>query len=129
MALKTGDRLGPYEILSPIGAGGMGEVYRAHDTKLNRTVAVKILPKDMTGNQERRLRFEREAQAAAALNHPNIAVIHEVNEHCGNPYLVMEYIEGKTLREMRRERPKPYRNCDGSTRTGFLPIINSGPFS
>ncbi|MCZ6669477.1 MAG: protein kinase, partial [Acidobacteria bacterium] len=110
MALKTGDRLGPYEILSPIGAGGMGEVYRAHDTKLNRTVAVKILPKDMTGNQERRLRFEREAQAAAALNHPNIAVIHEVNEHCGNPYLVMEYIEGKTLREIVGDRPLPLKD-------------------
>ena len=78
MALSAGTRLGPYEILAPLGAGGMGEVYEARDTRLDRTVAVKVLPPDMAADSDRRARFEREARAVAALQHPNICTIHDV---------------------------------------------------
>ena len=86
-----------YEIIGPLGKGGMGEVYRAHDTKLRRDVAIKVLPAALTADPERRLRFQREAQTAASLAHPNIAVIYEVGEHDGSPFLVMELIQGRTL--------------------------------
>src|SRR6202163_3982032 len=94
MPLCPGEKLGPYEILAPIGAGGMGEVYRAKDTKLEREVAIKVLPASVAQDPERRARFEREAKVLAALNHPNIAHIYGVEE-CA---LVMELVEGETLR-------------------------------
>src|SRR5215475_10172493 len=97
MSLGPGARLGPYEIVSAIGAGGMGEVYRARDTKLNRDVAIKVLPASLTNDPERLARFTREAQVLAALNHPNIAAIHHVEETSDGPALVMEFVEGETL--------------------------------
>src|SRR5580704_906347 len=97
MALAAGTRLGPYEILDPIGAGGMGEVYRAKDTRLDRTVAVKILPAHLSSDPVRKQRFEREAKIISSLNHPNICVLYDVGQHDGIDYLVMECIEGETL--------------------------------
>ena len=97
--LTLGTRLGPYEILGPIGAGGMGEVYRARDTRLGRDVAIKVLPPEFATDPERLRRFEQEARAAAALNHPNIVVVFDVGAHEGSPYLVTELLEGETLRE------------------------------
>src|SRR5689334_11530402 len=93
MPLNPGTRLGPYEVLSPIGAGGMGEVYRAHDTRLGRDVALKILPDDVAGDASRRSRFEQEARAVAALNHPNIVAVYDV----GNGYMVSELVDGDAL--------------------------------
>src|ERR1700689_4882255 len=92
MALTAGTRLGPYEILAPIGAGGMGEVYRAKDTKLKRDVALKVLPDSFASDPERMARFQREAEVLAALNHPNIAQIYGVEERA----LVMELVEGES---------------------------------
>lgn len=94
-----GQQIAHYQITAKLGQGGMGEVYRAHDAKLRRDVAIKVLPPALTADPERRLRFQREAQAAAALSHPNIAVIHEIGEHEGSPFLVMELLEGQTLDE------------------------------
>src|SRR5580692_5728383 len=99
MALTPGTKLGPYEIVSPVGAGGMGEVYRARDARLNRDVAIKVLPAAFARDPERLRRFQQEAQAIAALNHPNILAIHDFGEHEGSPYLVTEFLEGETLRE------------------------------
>jgi serine/threonine-protein kinase len=105
MTLPTGTRLGPYEIVSPLGAGGMGEVYLAEDSRLNRKVALKILPSEMAANQDRMRRFKQEATAAAALNHPNIAHIYEIGESDGTNFIAMEFVEGVTLREkIHRER-------------------------
>src|SRR5947209_10441268 len=87
--LQAGTKLGPYEIVAPLGAGGMGEVYRARDTRLDRTVAVKILPAEFAQNEQLRLRFEREAKAISSLNHPNICTLYDV----GDNYLVMELLE------------------------------------
>src|SRR6476660_5862374 len=98
MALSSGDKLGPYEILGPLGKGGMGEVYRARDSRLHRHVAVKILPQSFQ-TEAARERFQREARAASALNHPNICVVYDVGEAAGHPFLVMELLEGETLRE------------------------------
>src|SRR5262245_13726424 len=98
MALSTGSRLGPYEILSPLGAGGMGEVYRAKDTKLERFVAIKVLPSSVAGDADRLARFEREAKAVAALSHPNILAIHDFGMTDGIAYAVTELLEGETLR-------------------------------
>jgi serine/threonine protein kinase/Tol biopolymer transport system component len=98
--LSAGQRLGSYEVLAPLGAGGMGEVYRARDTRLGREVAIKVLPTELAGDADRLKRFEREARAASSLNHPNIVTVHEVGETGGAPYLVMELVEGKTLREL-----------------------------
>ncbi|HWC65589.1 MAG TPA: protein kinase [Thermoanaerobaculia bacterium] len=100
MSLAAGTRLGPYEIVAPIGAGGMGEVYRARDTRLGREVAVKVLPAEFSENRERRSRFEQEARAASALNHPNIVTVHDVGSAEGHLYVAMELVEGKSLREM-----------------------------
>ena len=90
MTLSTGTRLGPYEILAPIGAGGMGEVYRARDTKLGREVAIKVLLEAFAGDEERLARFQREAHLLASLNHPNIATLHGLEESNGVEFLVME---------------------------------------
>src|SRR5512138_1446306 len=97
MSLGPGTRLGPYEIQSPIGAGEMGEVYKAKDTRLDRTVAIKVLPSDVSDDPALRERFEREAKAVAALNHPHICTLHDVGRHEGRDYLVLEYLEGQTL--------------------------------
>ncbi len=105
MSLPPGRRLGPYEILSPIGAGGMGEVLKAKDTRLQRTVAVKVLPSELASDAERRGRFAREAHAASALNHPNITTVFDIGEDEGTHYIVMELVEGKTLRELLDEGP------------------------
>ncbi len=100
MTLPTGTRLGAYEILGPIGAGGMGEVYRARDTKLSRDVAIKVLPRELAGDTERLARFEREARLASALNHPNLVTIYEIGQVGGTSFIAMELVEGKTLREL-----------------------------
>src|SRR3977135_766358 len=98
MALSTGEKLGPYEVLSPIGAGGMGEVYKARDTRLDRTVAIKVLPEHIAKREDLRERFEREARAVASLNHPHICVLHDIGSQDGaGGYMVMEYLEGETL--------------------------------
>jgi serine/threonine protein kinase/Flp pilus assembly protein TadD len=104
MSLEAGDRLGPYEIRAHIGKGGMGEVYRARDVRLHRDVAIKVLP-EAFATEAARERFEREARAASALNHPNICAIHDVGEAAGRPFLVMELLEGQTLREYIGGRP------------------------
>src|ERR1700686_667086 len=98
MPLAAGDKLGPYEILAPIGKGGMGEVYKARDTRLNRDVAIKVLPQAFA-TEAARERFQREARAASALNHPNICAVYDVGEAAGHPFLVMELLNGTTLRE------------------------------
>src|SRR5271157_5955432 len=97
MALTTGTKLGPYEIESPLGAGGMGEVYRARDARLGRTVAIKILPAHLSSNAEAKQRLEREARAISSLNHPNICTLYDVGHQDGADFLVMEYLEGETL--------------------------------
>jgi len=99
MALSVGDRIGPYEIVAPLGAGGMGEVYRARDTRLDREVAIKILPSELEGDEERRQRFEREARTVSRLNHPHICTLHDLGEQDGRHYLVMELLEGESLAE------------------------------
>src|SRR5688572_2392310 len=104
MSFEAGTRLGPYEILAPIGAGGMGEVYRARDTRLDRTVAVKVLPGALAADSEARQRFEQEARVIAALNDPHICTIHDVGRHGELDYLVLEFLEGETL-ETRLRRP------------------------
>ena len=107
MSLGSGIRLGSYEIVAPLGAGGMGEVYRARDAKLGRDVALKILPEALATDPDRRARFTREAQMLAALNHPNIATIHGIEESGGLHALVMGLIEGPTLDERIAGRPVP----------------------
>ena len=99
MALPSGTKLGPYEIVAPIGAGGMGEVYRTKDTRLGRDVAIKVLPEGFARDADRLRRFEQEARAVAALNHPNILAIHDIGEYNGSPFLVSELLEGHSLRE------------------------------
>ena len=98
MTLKSGQSLGPHQILEPIGAGGQGEVYKARDTRLNRTVAIKVLPEE-SSNPELKQRFEREAQSIAALNHPHICTLYDVGHQDGIDFLVMEYLEGESLAE------------------------------
>src|SRR6185312_7083232 len=97
MALTEGARLGPYEILAPVGAGGMGEVYRGRDTRLDREVAIKVLPDSVAQDRERLARFEREAKVLASLNHPNIAQIYGLEENGETRALVMELVAGETL--------------------------------
>src|SRR5690349_20031888 len=97
MDLSSGSRLGPYEIQSPRGAGGMGEVYRALDTRLQRIVAVKILPSHLSESPEAKERFDREARTISSLNHPNICTLHDVGHQDGLDFLVLEYLEGETL--------------------------------
>ncbi len=107
MPLATGTRLGPYEVVALLGAGGMGEVYRATDTRLNRTVAIKILPPHISANPEMKQRFEREAQTIAGLNHPHICTLHDVGRQDGVDYLVMECLEGETLAARLERGPMP----------------------
>ena len=107
MSLAAGTRLGPYEIIAPIGAGGMGEVYRARDTRLGRDVAVKVLPESVAADPDRRRRFEKEARAASALSHPAIVTIHDIGTEGGILYVVFELLDGSTLRARLAEGPLP----------------------
>src|SRR3954470_8759078 len=111
MPLTLGTKLGPYEIQSPLGAGGMGEVYRARDTRLNRDVAIKILPASFSADPDRLQRFAQESRAAAALNHPNILSIYDIGEDRGAPYVVSELLEGESLRERLRAGPLSSRKA------------------
>jgi dipeptidyl aminopeptidase/acylaminoacyl peptidase len=111
MALSSGTKLGPYEIQSPLGAGGMGEVYRARDTRLGRDVAIKVLPEALVQDADRLRRFEQEARTIAVLNHPNILAIHDIGTHDGAPFLVSEFLEGMTLREKLEAGPLPARRA------------------
>src|SRR6516162_3579418 len=109
MGLNPGTKLGSYEILQPLGAGGMGEVYTARDTGLERTVALKILPRECSADKERLCRFKEEARSASALNHPNIITIHELGQHGSTHYIVMELVEGETIRALLRSGSLPMR--------------------
>ena len=108
MALTSGTKLGPYEIQSPLGAGGMGEVYRAKDTRLDRTVAIKILPTHLSADPEFKQRFEREARSISSLNHPHICHLYDVGSQDGTDFLVMEFLDGETLAERLRRGPMPF---------------------
>ena len=107
MSLAAGTRLGPYEILAPIGAGGMGEVYKARDTRLDRSVAIKVLPQHLSADPDLRARFEREARAASSLSHPHICTLHDVGHQNGVDYLVMEHLEGESLAARLERGPLP----------------------
>jgi eukaryotic-like serine/threonine-protein kinase len=107
----SGTKLGPYEIIAPIGAGGMGEVYRAHDTRLGRDVAIKVLPSSFSADPDRLHRFEQEACATGALNHPNILIVHDVGTNDGSPYVVSELLEGETLRQRMGGTALPQRKA------------------
>src|SRR6266498_3094906 len=107
MALSSGTRLGPYEILGAVGAGGMGEVYKARDTRLERTVAIKVLPPHLSASPEVRQRFEREAKTISQLSHPHICALYDVGNHEGIEYLVMEFLEGETLEQRLVRGPLP----------------------
>ena len=109
MSLSPGTRLGPYEILSQVGAGGMGEVYRARDPRLQREVAIKVLPPALASDADRLSRFVTEARSASALNHPNIVTIHEIGEAGAVRFIVMELVSGSTLRELLSSGPLPIR--------------------
>src|SRR5215470_2703356 len=106
-----GTSLNQYQITAKLGAGGMGEVFRARDTRLNREVAIKILPKEFASDSDRLRRFEQESKALAALNHPNILIIHDAGVHDGTPFLVSELLEGQTLREQLRSGALPVRRA------------------
>ena len=108
MTLTAGTKLGPYEIVAPLGAGGMGEVYRARDTRLDRTVAIKILPAQFSSDPIRKQRFEREAKTISSLNHPHICVLHDIGQQDGTDYLVMECVEGETLARRLEKGPLPF---------------------
>src|SRR5271165_3710792 len=111
MPLTPGTILGQYEIRSPLGAGGMGEVYRAHDTRLDREVAIKVLPESLTSDPDRLRRFEQEAKATAALNHPNILAVYQMATEGNVSYLVEELLDGETLRDRLRRGPVPIRKA------------------
>ena len=111
MSVAQGTRFGPYEIMAVLGAGGMGEVYRAHDERLGREVAIKVLPPELAADPDRLRRFEQEARAASALNHPNILTVYDVGAHEGAPYLVTELLEGESLRERLRNGALPARKA------------------
>ena len=132
MALTSGTRLGPYEIQSPLGAGGMGEVYRARDTRLDRTVAVKVLPPHLSESPEAKQRFDREARAISSLNHPNICTLYDVGHQDGVDYLVMEFLEGETLADQLRKGALPAEQvlrygeeiCEGLERAHKTGVIH-----
>src|SRR5215470_5791623 len=107
MSLASGTHLGPYEILVPLGAGGMGEVYRARDSRLRRDVAIKVLSESLASDVGRRKRFEQEARSASALSHPNIVAIYDIGGSEQTVYIAMELIDGRTLRELLHEGPFP----------------------
>jgi serine/threonine protein kinase len=99
MSLPSGAKLGPYEVMAPLGSGGMGEVYRARDTRLDRTVAIKVLPEHLAGSPDLQQRFEREARAVSAINHPHICALYDIGHQDGIDYLVLEYLEGESLHD------------------------------
>src|SRR5215831_3334544 len=107
MPLVSGTKLGPYEVVGPLGAGGMGEVHRARDTRLERTVAIKILPVQVSSDPVRKQRFEREAKTISNMNHPNICTLHDIGSQDGIDYLVMECVEGETLEKRLEKGPLP----------------------
>src|ERR1700746_3875717 len=107
MTLTARTKLGPYEIIGAIGAGRMGEVYRARDTRLERIIAIKVLPTHLADRSELRERFEREARTIASLNHPHICTLHDIGRQDGIDYLVMEYLEGETLAQRVKKGPLP----------------------
>lgn len=107
MPLSAGDKLGPYEILAPLGAGGMGEVYRANDTRLDRTIAVKVLPASLSSDPSLKQRLEREAKAVSKLSHPHICTLHDIGHQDGVDFLVMEFLEGETLEHRLEKGPPP----------------------
>src|SRR4051812_26906776 len=109
MALAAGDRIGPYRLTGRLGAGGMGQVYRATDERLRRDVALKVLHPDAERDPERLRRFELEARAAGALNHPNVLTVYDVGMHAGAPFIVSELLEGATLRGRLEAGPLPFR--------------------
>src|SRR5262249_27828144 len=109
MTLPSGTKLGPYEVLSTLGAGGMGEVYRARDPRLGREVAIKVLPRELSENRDRLQRFEQEARSASGLNHPNIVTIYEIGQSESAPFISMELVDGRTLREILASGPVPVR--------------------
>ena len=111
MAINPGTKLGPYEIQSALGAGGMGEVYRARDTRLERTVAIKILPEHLSSNAELKARFEREARTVSSLNHPHICQLYDIGSQDATAYLVMEYLDGETLADRLRKGPLPLKQA------------------
>src|SRR5579872_5930459 len=111
MPLPNGSKLGPYEIQSALGAGGMGEVYRARDTRLDRTVAIKILPPHLSSNAELNARFEREARAVSSLNHPHICHLYDIGTQDSTAFLVMEYLDGETLADRLRKGPMPLKQA------------------
>lgn len=118
MPLSSGTRRGSYEVIAPLGAGGMGEVYRARDTRLDRTVAVKILPAHLSSDPTLRQRFEREAKAILSLNHPHICALYDVGHQDGTDLLVMEYLEGETVAKHYSNWEKPKKQ----------PVILKPPF-
>jgi eukaryotic-like serine/threonine-protein kinase len=107
MTLAAGARLGPYEIQSALGAGGMGEVYRARDSRLDRTVAIKVLPSHVAADRSFRQRFESEAKTISSLDHPHICAVYDVGNHEGTLFLVMQYLEGETLADRLAKGPLP----------------------
>jgi serine/threonine protein kinase len=111
MPLSAGTRLGPYEVVGTLGAGGMGEVYRARDTRLRREVAIKVLPDSFASDVDRLLRFEQEARAVGALSHPNILAVHDIGAQSGIHYIVTELLDGETLREKLSNGALPTRRA------------------
>src|SRR5512142_1833777 len=109
--LENGTRLGPYEILSPLGAGGMGEVYRAKDTRLGREVAIKVLPEGLATDAQHLTRFEQEARAASALAHPGIVTVHDVGREGATSYIAMELVSGSSLRDVLSAGALPLRKA------------------
>src|SRR5712692_7158698 len=132
MSLTSGTKLGPYEIQSPLGAGGMGEVYRARDTRLERTVAIKILPPHLSDDPDAKQRFEREARVISSLNHPHICVLHDVGNQNGTTYIVMEYVEGESLESRLQKGALPLKQalecaigiCEGLERAHRAGVVH-----
>jgi serine/threonine protein kinase len=112
MALPNGTKLGPYEIVAPLGAGGMGEVYRARDTRLDRTVVIKVLPPHFADDVMRRQRYVREAKVVSSLNHPNICTLHDIGREGDVEYIVMEFLEGESLAERLERGPSRFCNTE-----------------
>ena len=111
MPLSAGQRLGPYEILTPLGSGGMGEVYKARDTRLDRVVAIKVLREHLVNDPDRRARFDREARAISKLNHPNICALYDVGHDNAIDYIVIEYLDGQTLAERLKKGALPLEHA------------------